>query len=441
MNKMLRKLPLHFCYFFVAPFLMLPAFFSAHADMIGHGGMVRTVSVSPNGKWLLTGSFDNTARLWDFGEQTELAVLDEHTAQVNAVAFLPDGSMALTASDDRTVILWDLETRKPVRKFIGHTHKIVSVAVSPDGETVSTGGWDRTVRVWNLSDGKQLQVIKHPTPINAVVFTDNETVVSGGHDGKLRIWNTRTGLARGKLPGHEMAVTQMSVSGNGSQLLTAGIDGRLKLWNLKQLKEIRSFSVHEGQIYATAISADGSHALSAGRDGAVVLWNLAAGKPIRTIKAHDQIVWSVALTPDGRFGISTSSDESIRVWHLDSGNRIGIPDEGAGEPKPWLTSSHPGARLFRKCAKCHSLSADGVKRSGPHFAGLFGRRAGSIDGYKYSEILQQANFVWEEETLSALFTRGPDKYLPGTKMPVQIIPDPRSLKDLISYLRELTSPK
>ena len=63
---------------------------------------------------MLTGSFDFTARLWDFAEQTELAVLDAHAGPVNAVAFLPDGSRAVTGSDDRTAILWDLETRKPI---------------------------------------------------------------------------------------------------------------------------------------------------------------------------------------------------------------------------------------------------------------------------------------------------------------------------------------
>ncbi len=105
----------------------------AVADFIGHGGMVRALTVSPDGSRVLTGSFDYTARLWDFVDQTEVGVLDAHDGPVNAVAFLPDGKRALTAGNDRTVILWDLETMKPVRRLTGHKGPIMALAVTADG--------------------------------------------------------------------------------------------------------------------------------------------------------------------------------------------------------------------------------------------------------------------------------------------------------------------
>lgn len=99
------------------------------------------------------------------------------------------------------------------------------------------------------------------------------------------------------------------------------------------------------------------------------------------------IARAVAFSPDGRFALTASSDEVVRMWHLRSDDRIGISSAEVTSPKPWLTSTHPGARMFRKRALCHSLTADGPKRSGPHFAGLFGRRAGSVNGYRYSDAL------------------------------------------------------
>ena len=117
---------------------------------------------------------------------------------------------------------------------------------------------------------------------------------------------------------------------------------------------------------------------------------------------------------------------------------LALATEGDDEPKPWLDSDHPGAPLFKKCARCHSLSANGRRRSGPHLSGLFGRPAGSVKGYNYSDALTGVDFRWNKKTLFQLFDQGPDKYLPGTKMPVQRVPDSEKLTQFVDYLKEIT---
>lgn len=423
----------------IAALLSMPA--AVRADFLGHGGMVRALDVSPDGTRVLTASFDYTARVWDFVEQKELAVLDAHEGPVNAAAFLPDGARALTGGNDARVILWDVKTGKPIRRFTGHRNRVMAVAVSPDGTTAASGGWDRTVRLWDIATGTEIRVIAQPTPINTLVFhPDGRRLLSAGHDGTVYIWDVATGRHLGKLTGDELAVTRLAVSPDGGRVLSAGIDKSLRLWDLAAGKELRKLTRHEKQVYGVAFSPDGRTAISAGRDGFLIHWDLDRGTPIRVIRAHDKIIWAVAFTPDARFALTASSDESVRVWHLASGDRIGIPDEGDAAPKPWLVSDHPGARMFRKCARCHALSPDGTKRSGPHFAGLFGRRVGTIPDYNYSQSLRDADFVWDEKTLYALFHEGPDVLLPGTKMPVQRIPSDADLAALIDYLREITAP-
>ena len=413
----------------------------AVADFIGHGGMVRALAVSPDGSRVLTGSFDYTARLWDFVDQTEAGVLDAHDGPVNAVAFLPDGKRALTAGNDRTVILWDLETVKPVRRLTDHKGPIMALAVTADGTVAASGAWDRSVRLWNLSTGAALGTIEQPAHVNTLAFhPGGKMLVTGSHDGVVRLWDVASGQMLGKLAGHTLAVTQLAVSADGRRLLSAGIDKTLRLWDLPGRTAIGVMSGHENQIYGVAFAPDGKTALSAGRKGFLVHWNLDTGKPIRSIPAHDEIAWAVAFTPDGRFALTASSDEVVRVWHLATGDRIGIPDEDTTEPKPWLTSSHAGAKMFRRCARCHSLSVDGRKRSGPSFAGLFGRRVGTLPGYNYSRTLRDADFEWNEKTLFTLFHKGPEVFLPGTKMPAQRVPDDEQLGHLIDYLREITAP-
>lgn len=411
---------------------------TARADLRGHGGMVRGVAISPDGTRVLTASFDYSAKLWDFGGQTEIGELVGHQGPVNAVAFLPDGKRAISVADDGVAIVWDLNSLQPLARLEGHTHKVMALAVSRDGRLAATGGWDRTVRLWDIESGRQIRVIAHPTPVNAVAFAGDETLVSGGHDGVLRAWRLADGRPRGQAKAHGMAITALAVSRDGRRLLSAGIDAKLALWDVASLGEVRVLEGHDGPVYGVAFAPAGGRALSAGRDGQVIIWNLETGGAIRFIRAHERIAWAVALSPDGRFAVSASSDESARVWHLETGDRIGIPAEGEADPKPWLASTHPGAKHFRKCASCHSLLANGARRSGPHFAGLFGRRAGSVAGYNYSAALDKAEFAWTEETLHKLFDLGPDVFLPGTKMPLQRIPNEAELAELIDYLREVT---
>jgi cytochrome c len=412
----------------------------ARADLIGHGGMVRSVDVSQDGTKVITGSFDYTVRVWSFGDQSESAVLDYHEGPVTSVTFDPSGQHALTTSDDFQAIYWDLATYQPIHRLRGHKHKVMTSAISASGKIAATGSWDKTIKLWDMQSGSEIRSISTNSPVNAVVFLgDGERLVSGGHHPMIQLWNVETGDIVGKLEGHLMGITALSLSPDGKQLLSASIDKTVRLWDLDEMVEVRRIDVRDGQVYDVEFSPDGTRALTAGKDGYVVEWELAKGKPVHEIAAHERIAWSATYTPDGRFAVSTSSDEQARIWHIETGDRIGQTQVAGNEPQPWLESDHPGARLFTKCAKCHALSADGPARSGPHFAGLFNREAGSVENYRYSAALTGVSFRWDAKNLFRLFDEGPDKMLPGTKMPVQRVTDDKQLSELVDYLRALTT--
>ncbi len=135
-----------------------------------------------------------------------------------------------------------------------------------------------------------------------------------------------------------------------------------------------------------------------------------------------------------------------RAWHVADGSPL-LGQTTAFKPVDRVSedlaqSDDPverGSYHFRKCAVCHSLREDGVPRAGPSLDGLFGRRAGTYPNYRYSPALTGSTLIWTDKTVSQLLELGPDVLMPGTKMPLQRLPDDRARADLIAFLKLRTA--
>jgi WD40 repeat protein len=124
--------------------------------------VVSSVAFSADGKRILTGSEDGTARVWDAEKGHELRALKGHTHHVSSVAFSPDGKRILTGSRDTTAKVWDAETGQELLTLKGHTNAVTGVAFSPDGKRLFA--WDQTGKllVWSLADRKPAQPHERP---------------------------------------------------------------------------------------------------------------------------------------------------------------------------------------------------------------------------------------------------------------------------------------
>jgi uncharacterized caspase-like protein len=149
----------------------------------GHSSVVWAVAFAPDGRTVLTGSLDNTARLWDAATGKELQRFEGHSKGVTAVAFAPDGRTALTGSEDHTARLWDLATSKELQRFEGHSSTVWSVAFAPDGRTMLTGSSDKTARLWDMASGRELcRLISFHDGSWAVADPDGRFDASNGGD-------------------------------------------------------------------------------------------------------------------------------------------------------------------------------------------------------------------------------------------------------------------
>src|SRR5574341_1310299 len=149
---------------------------------------VTSVVFSPDGRYVLTGSRDSTARLWDAQLGEAVRTLTGHIKAVTSVAFSPDGKYALTGSWDKTARLWDIHTGQVVRSFAGLAGPVTSVAFSPDGEYLLISN-DMTAQLWSAEFGLLARTFTTDVVWSAAFSPDGKYVLVGDRAGIARLWD------------------------------------------------------------------------------------------------------------------------------------------------------------------------------------------------------------------------------------------------------------
>lgn len=404
----------------------------------GHGGPIMGVAVSPSGV-VATASFDNAVGVWT---DRQPVWLDGHEAAVKTVRFVDADTLA-SAGDDFAVVLWDLDTRSGTRLGT-HLGKVADLAISPDGATIASASWDGTIALWPRSGGTSKVLEGHDAGVNAVVWIEGGAkLLSASIDGTLREWDVASGTEIRVIQRHGFGINRMVVNEPQGWLAYGSVDGVTRVLDLASGHEISDITLGRRPILALSLSADGTRIAMGDGEGFISLLDTSGWSLLTDFRATTRgPIWALAFSPDGETLHAGGLDDALYSWPADRASDAPQMDVTGKKFLQGAEAGSNGERQFnRKCAICHTLGPDGARRAGPSLYGLFGRPAGTVEEYSYSEALQTSDIIWSPETVDKLFDLGPDNYTPGTKMPMQRITKPEDRDDLIAFLKAHTSPK
>ena len=358
--------------------------------LLGHTDAITAVALTGDGGTLATASFDATVRLWDGATGRHLSTLAGHGSPVTALALSLDGQVLVTGGADGRVLLWRPGTNQPVRELPAHVGGVSTLALSRDRALLVSSGEDGVVRITHLPDGdgyeirgdgaagalsvalaadgsrlvtasRSGQVLVHELGPDAstllsarywemqVVVGIGATgtpIVTGTADGTLLAWDPEVAVydvSRGQpgvitLRGHQFAISQLALSGDGQRLVSASAEGNeLRVWQLPSgeatyvwrlppiLLQIlgaqqTELTGHHPLLTALTISDDGLHVLAGCSDGTALLWDGDTRGASMVLRDHDHPVTSLAVNGDGSRIVSGSlTGGRAVVWDGHSG--------------------------------------------------------------------------------------------------------------------------
>jgi WD40 repeat protein len=308
--------------------------FEAHEDT------VCAITLFHDTQRMVTGSKDNTLRLWNLKNGTMLKTMKGHRTWVQGVAVSRDGQLIASSDIAGVLIAWNGETGECLRPPIqAHKKWIRWIELSPDGTMLATGSSDTTTKIWS-TENWQLQ----GTPIDCgsevfcVRYSPSGGLLAIATSNDIRIMDTRTRKCIANFKAHARTAinkswnVSLAWTPNSTRLLSGGTsqDPTVREWDTFTWEQVGDpWTGHSGTIYNIVVNSRGTLIASASQDNHVRLWRLSDRQTI-AIFEHVGYVFRVTFSMDDKYIFSGGKDKRISKW--------AIPEEALPNSK---VSRHP----------------------------------------------------------------------------------------------------
>jgi WD40 repeat protein len=299
--------------------------------LYGHQRDVSALTVSHDGKLMVTGSWRNDAILWKLGDTIKKQwQFKAHRTTVEGVDISHDNKYIATCSDDANAYIWSIEKEKRVRTLGGHKSTINAISFNDHfeknkGRFVATATNNGIVRVYDREkQGKIIRKIKlkNGQSANSVIFDKGgKYVLVGSGEGNIYIYNFLTGKKARVFKGHKDAVSSLALSPDGLQVVSGSSDQTAKIWSYAKAKVLHTLKGHSWRVLDVAFGPKGEYVVTGSNDKTARLWEVSSGKQVRVYKPKGRDYFrAVGMSPDQRYAITGSlvrggkKDAAVLFW-------------------------------------------------------------------------------------------------------------------------------
>ena len=266
--------------------------------LAGHRGNVNSVVFSADGSQLFAAAGEpalfGEIRQWNVADGKLVRVFEGHKDALYCVALSPDGKILASGGYDQKIKLWNVETGGEIRTLSGHNGCVYGLAFRPDGKILASASADRTVKLWEVASGQRRETFSQPLKDQfAVAFSaDGKRLAAGGADNRIRIWEVSENATETTNPileskfAHEGAILKLIFSSDGKKLLSSADDRTVKLWTFPELTQALLLEKQPDWPPALAFGANDANILVGRLDGTLGIYDASTGKLISSAKAN-----------------------------------------------------------------------------------------------------------------------------------------------------------
>jgi WD40 repeat protein len=277
--------------------------------------------------FVVTGSADCTAKVWDIESGECFLTLSGHTGPVLAALPSPDNSLIATSSQDGTVKLWRVASGECIQTFV-HGQAVQSLALSADGVLLASGTAHGVLRLWNVASGENVMTVQlhENAPVRSVDFSvDSAYVLTACGDSgtkQISLWSAVTGQCKLEFEEYDELVFSAKFSPDGRTVVAGCSDDAVQVWSVTSGLCIHEASEHDGAVHSATYSKNGQLILTGSSDATMKLWGSEPVDCIQTFRGHSSDVLSSAFSANDLFVGSASDDHTAKIWSTRSGECV-----------------------------------------------------------------------------------------------------------------------